>query len=194
MACRVDERPYHHGDLRAALLAAAERIIEQDGPERLSLRAIARAAGVSHAAPAHHFGDLRGLLTALASLGFQRFTASLKASAEAPTQQRLRALGRAYVAFARTHEGMFLLMFRSNLLDSDDPVLQTAKAEAFATLARASVPPTVKEPSADPLAAWCLVHGFAMLLLDGRLPSEPGPELLLERILGSTPSDSSSDR
>jgi len=181
----MDVRPYHHGTLRPTLLKAAEQMLERDGLDRLSLRAIARAAGVSHAAPAHHFGDLRGLLTALAAAGFQRFTQSLREAATAP-EKPLQALGRAYVRFARTHPGLFLLMFRSNLLDGCDDDLQAAKTEAFATLAQvaAGEPPLggAGQP-ARPLASWCLVHGFAMLLLDGRLPSQPGPEELLEAVL-----------
>jgi AcrR family transcriptional regulator len=184
----VDARPYHHGALRPALLEAAEQALERDGPERLSLRAIARAAGVSHAAPAHHFGDLRGLLTALAAAGFQRFTQSLQEAATAP-EKPLQALGRAYVRFARTHPGLFLLMFRSTMLDGDNEGLQAAKAAAFETLAQVAAaggpPLDGAGQRARPLASWCLVHGFAMLLLDGRLPSEPGPDELLEAVLNA---------
>ncbi len=172
------ERSYHHGALRPVLLEVAEQMLERDGPDLLSLRAIARAAGVSHAAPAHHFGDLRGLLTALAAMGFRRFTEQLEAAA-ATQEDRLRALGRAYVGFAREHSGLFLLMFRHGQLDRQDAALKTAAAASFAVLAKAA------GRHAHPLASWCLVHGFAMLLLDHRLPPAPAPEVLLESVLGA---------
>ena len=180
-------RPYHHGTLRPALLEAAERLLERDGLDQLSLRAISRATGVSHAAPAHHFGDLRGLLTALATQGFRRFAGLLDEAANRPGDP-LRALGRAYVRFARTQPGLFLLMFHNTVLDGADPEFQAASNEAFAALARVTAArlraPEDGAARSPALASWCLVHGFAMLLLDGRLPSEPGPEALLEEILG----------
>ncbi|MBL6454843.1 TetR/AcrR family transcriptional regulator [Belnapia sp. T6] len=177
---------YHHGALRPALLDAAETLLEEAGPDGLSLRAIARAAGVSHAAPAHHFGDLRGLLTALATEGFTRFGAALEAAA-AGSADPLRDLGRAYVRFARVHPGLFQLMFRSPLLQGEDAALRAAMAGSFGTLARiaAAAPPGPAGRAAHPIGSWCLVHGFAMLLLDGRLPAEPGPDALLEAVLGS---------
>src|ERR1700729_145260 len=97
-------RPYHHGDLKAALLAEAETILERDGVQALTLRAAARAVGVSHAAPANHFGDLTGLLSELAAVGFGRFTAALvaaKAAAGDNPRAMRTAMGRAYVGFAR---------------------------------------------------------------------------------------------
>ncbi|HQT67021.1 MAG: hypothetical protein B7Z78_09965 [Rhodospirillales bacterium 20-60-12] len=179
-------RPYHHGALRAALLEAAEQILERDGLDQLSLRAISRAVGVSHAAPAHHFGDLRGLLTVLATLGFRRFAISLEAAATSAGDP-LRALGRAYVQFARTQPGLFLLMFHHKVLAGDDADFQQATAEAFATLSRvAAVSPLGTDTAVrgrGALASWCLVHGFCMLMLDGRLPSQPGLDLLLEELL-----------
>ena len=77
------ETPYHHGDLHDALLAAAERVLERDGLAGLTLRAVAREAGVSHAAPTHHFGDLSGLLSELAAIGFRRFNEAMVAAARA---------------------------------------------------------------------------------------------------------------
>ncbi len=181
-------RPYHHGALRPALLDAAELILERDGLDQLSLRAIARAAEVSHAAPAHHFGDLRGLLTALAAIGFRRFASSLEEAATSP-KDPLRALGRSYVRFARAHPALFLLMFHHHVLNGGDADFQAATAEAFATLARVtstgSPEPEGTDARARALNSWCLVHGFSMLLLDGRLPSQPGPDELLEDILAA---------
>src|ERR1700679_1446541 len=79
----VGQRPYHHGDLKTALLQEAELILERDGIQALTLRAAARAAGVSHAAPANHFGDLTGLLSELAAVGYNRFSMALTAAGEA---------------------------------------------------------------------------------------------------------------
>jgi AcrR family transcriptional regulator len=179
-------RPYHHGTLRVALLEAAELILERDGLDQLSLRAISRAVGVSHAAPTHHFGDLRGLLTALAVIGFRRFALSLEEAAAAP-KDPLRELGRSYVRFARTQPGLFLLMFHNKVLNGDDADFKLATAEAFAALSRvtaASLPGADgSTPCRGALASWCLVHGFSMLLLDGRLPPQPGTDALLEEVL-----------
>ncbi|MCU0912422.1 MAG: TetR/AcrR family transcriptional regulator, partial [Rhodobacteraceae bacterium] len=97
------QRPYHHGDLRAALLAAAEAELEARGIEAFSLRSVAKRAGVSHAAPAHHFGDAGGLLTALAAQGFRRFVANQAAHedrAGADPAARLVESGLGYIAFA----------------------------------------------------------------------------------------------
>src|SRR5579871_2917423 len=96
---------YHHGALHEALLVAAESVLERDGLPGLTLRAAAREAGVSHAAPTHHFGDLTGLLSELAAVGFRRFHAALTEAANKVTAPagRLDAMGSAYVAFARRH-------------------------------------------------------------------------------------------
>src|SRR5215467_12831626 len=153
--------PYHHGALREALLTAAERILERDGMPGLTLPAAAREAGVSHAAPAHHFGDLTGLLSELAALGFRRFREALVVAAdcETGTGERLDAMGNAYVSFARNYPGMFALMFRSERLDTTRPALSDAMDSAGSALAQA----------AGIVRAWAVVHGLAVLLLDGRL-------------------------
>src|SRR5215831_15486251 len=123
--------PYHHGSLREAMLRAA------DGIGGLTLRAAAREAGVSHAAPKNHFGDVMGLLSDLAAVGFVRFRATMEAhvrkSDTAPA--RLEAIGRGYVSFARTHPDLFLLMFRSERLDFTRPALQSAADAALDMLA-----------------------------------------------------------
>jgi len=169
--------PYHHGSLREAMLEAAARILERDGITGLTLRAAAREAGVSHAAPKNHFGDVRGLLSELAAVGFARFSAALVANTrdgETP-KARLAAIGHGYVTFAQGNPGLFLLMFRSERLDFSRPTLRTAAEAAFRMLAGAA---GAQQPREAPLtlsqaahiaAAWSLVHGFAMLMLDGRL-------------------------
>jgi AcrR family transcriptional regulator len=168
-------RPYHHGDLKTALLTEAERILEQDGIQALTLRAAARGAGVSHAAPTNHFGDLTGLLSELAAVGFNRFSAALvaaRATGEDPPS-RAAAMGKAYVTFACMYPGLFVLMFRSERLDSARPALRAAIDAATQALHSAGAgtgePVAPLRTAAQAAARWALVHGFAMLLLDGRL-------------------------
>lgn len=174
--------PYHHGDLRAGLLAAAERILVRDGIQGLTLRAAAREAGVSHAAPKNHFGDLTGLLSDLAAVGFERFNqamAAAQASAASPSDHTM-ALGRGYVRFARENSGLFLLMFRGERLDFMRPALATASTAALNRLASAAGGPEQPQRgsssgelalprAAAVVASWAYVHGLAMLLIDGRL-------------------------
>jgi AcrR family transcriptional regulator len=161
------------------MLRAAEGILDREGIAGLTLRAAAREAGVSHAAPKNHFGDVRGLLSELAAVGFERFAATLTADVRDsdPPKARLAATGRGYVTFARQYPGLFQLMFRSERLDFGRPALRAASAAAFDVLANAAGAPR-RTPGATPLtlpqaaritAAWSLVHGFAMLMLDGRL-------------------------
>jgi AcrR family transcriptional regulator len=192
-------RRYHHGDLKAALLAEAETILERDGIQALTLRAAARAAGVSHAAPTNHFGDLTGLLSELAAVGFRRFSAMLAAayaSGDDPASGG-RAMGRAYVTFARACPNMFVLMFRSERLDTTRPALRDAMDAAAEALHSASVTPgsapSPRRAAAQAAARWSLVHGFAMLLLDGRLgkmiaslPDGEDADALLDAVLTAT--------
>jgi AcrR family transcriptional regulator len=166
--------------LRDALLEAAERVLERDGLPGLTLRAVAREAGVSHAAPTHHFGDLTGLLSELAAIGFRRFGATM-AAAPAPA--------RAYVAYAKAHPGMYDLMFRAKRLDYSRPALNEAANASFAGLTRAVAAARQEQISEQELTldqgaaiarVWSLVHGFTMLLLDGRLTD------ILERLPAGT--------
>src|SRR3954449_12887113 len=109
------DTPYHHGDLREALLQAAERVLERDGLAGLTLRAVAREAGVSHAAPTHHFGDLTGLVSELAAIGFRQFNATMQASRASGTTllEKGMAIAKAYVAYAQANPGMYGIMFRT---------------------------------------------------------------------------------
>jgi len=175
-----EDTPYHHGALRDALLEAAERVLERDGLSGLTLRAVAREAGVSHAAPTHHFGDLTGLVSELAAIGFRQFNAAMVAAGATGTSPLQKALARAkaYVAYAQAHPGMYGLMFRTERLDMTRPSLCEAANASFAGLAGAigaSRQEQISETAlslaqaADIARAWSLVHGFTMLLLDGRL-------------------------
>lgn len=173
-------KPYHHGDLRAALLAAAEEIVNRDGVAGLTLRGVAREVGASHAAPKNHFDDLAGLLSELAAVGFDRFADRMQTAAAAHEKphDRLNATGRAYVEFALAEPGLFQLMFRGERLDKTRPALRDAMERAFGTLTGAVAATHAGGPDAARAAratrthaarAWSMVHGFAVLLLDGRL-------------------------
>jgi len=166
---------YHHGDLRRALLDAAAGAIAEDGPTALSLRDLARRAGVSHAAPTHHFGDKKGLLTALAAEGFDQLAAALWES-RAATGSFLE-LGVTYVRFATTHRAHFEVMWRPDLYYGDDPVLAAARERSGSALSSgvAELPdgPAGADVQEAGLAAWSLAHGFATLWLSGALPDMP---------------------
>ncbi|MBI3700005.1 MAG: WHG domain-containing protein [Afipia sp.] len=180
-AAATSERAYHHGDLHEALLLAAKRVAEREGLAGLTLRAVAREAGVSHAAPAHHFGDVTGLLSELAAIGFKRFREAMSAAAEQAKSAGIsegEARAKAYVGFARDNPCMFQLMFRAEKLDYDRPMLHEASVQAFENLARAVGAKRHEQVSPDRLTLaqaadiarlWSMVHGFALLYLDGRL-------------------------
>jgi AcrR family transcriptional regulator len=196
--------PYHHGALHDALLEAAERVLERDGLSGLTLRAVAREAGVSHAAPTHHFGDLTGLVSELAAIGYRQFNEAMIAAGAsgAPPLEQGMARAHAYLGFARAHPGMYGLMFRTERLDMTRPSLHEAANAAFAGLAGAvgaSRHEHIAEeaPSLDQAAAivraWSLLHGFTTLLLDGRLsdilrriPAGHDAETLLDAMLKVT--------
>jgi AcrR family transcriptional regulator len=172
-----EDSPYHHGALRDALLKAAETVLERDGLQGLTLRAVARQAGVSHAAPTHHFGDLTGLISELAAIGFRQFNAAM-AAASGTVGSPGNAKARAYVAYAQAHPGMYGLMFRIERLDMTRPALRDAANAAFAGLAGSIGASRHEHISEEALSleqgaaiarAWSLVHGFTMLLLDHRL-------------------------
>ncbi|MGH8445042.1 MAG: TetR/AcrR family transcriptional regulator, partial [Solimonas sp.] len=174
---------YHHGDLRAALIAASDELLAEHGLAGFSLREAARRAGVSAAAPAHHFGDAAGLLSEVAALGFRELSAQLDIGGGGATPlQRLRLQGVAYVRFALRHPGRFQLMFRRELLSPDHAGLQEAGARALEQLTatvraiRGLAPdaPLAADDRAVLLGAWATVHGFAHLALDGKLADLSG--------------------
>jgi AcrR family transcriptional regulator len=185
-AQRPRER-YHHGDLREALLLAAEQLLDEKGLPGLTLRACARRAGVSHAAPKHHFADLSELLSEVAARSFDRLTLALQVAhtqAGDDPDARFIAVARTYVYFARNNPAHFRLMFRSDVLTQRHPALAIASARTFAemtgsvTLQRGEpdVAPEqllvrVREESVmqDVLLGWSAVHGYAQLLLEGQL-------------------------
>jgi AcrR family transcriptional regulator len=176
---------YHHGDLRETILRTAVEAIAEHGPAALSLRDLARRAGVSHAAPAHHFRDKAGLLTAVAVEGFESLSAALSAAADHAGS--FLDVGVAYVQFALEHRAHFEVMYRPDLYHADAPDLVAARARAGEALhggiAALPTPPPDGDPQAAALAAWSLVHGFATLWLSGALPHpDPDPLQLARRV------------
>lgn len=194
MATGESARGYHHGALREALIDAAESILEERGVEGFSLREAARRAGVSPAAPGHHFGDARGLLTAVATRAFRDFGDALEAGDVGATRmERLRGIGMAYVRFALANRARFQLMWRKSMLDREDTAFCEAGDRAFDILDRiargdgAGEGPdlTVMAPS---IAGWSIVHGFVELALSGAFGTGPeeleaATERLLPRVL-----------
>lgn len=169
----TDSRPYHHGDLRDALLAAAESVLAESGATGFSLRATARRAGVSHAAPAHHFGDVNGLLAALCERGFRRLTTTMIAhrDMDTPPTERLLRIGAGYVAFAQEHPALFELMFGGRMTGIEG---SAAGEAAFGVLLEAlgAVRGHPIESADDWRAVagtWSAVHGLAHLAIAGRM-------------------------
>jgi AcrR family transcriptional regulator len=170
-------RPYHHGNLRAALVDPALELVEREGAEALTLRAVARAAGVSPAAPYRHFTDKRALLAAVAEEGFRLLASALRGARDdgADARARFRARGLAYVGFATRHPSHFRVMFGRELADrSGYRGLQDAAQAAFDALvegvtdAQRAGAMREGDPRELGLTAWATMHGLAMLFLDGR--------------------------
>ncbi|VCU71257.1 transcriptional regulator BetI [Pigmentiphaga humi] len=169
---------YHHGHLRQALLAAAQSVLDERGLEGFTLRECARRAGVSHAAPAHHFGDAAGLLTAFAALGLRQLEARMRRRAAAPAspEAQWRAGALAYIEFAMAHRAHFQLMFRGDRLLPGDVELALARqdvagrwsAALSAVLAARRIELDAEAFAARLQLAWSSVHGFAVLLLEGQ--------------------------
>ncbi|MDX3233366.1 TetR/AcrR family transcriptional regulator [Streptomyces sp. ME19-01-6] len=171
----VNRQGYHHGDLRRALLTAAVEAIEESGAAAVSLRDLARRAGVSHAAPAHHFGDKAGLLTAVAVEGFELFADALNTTWEQTGD--FAEVGVAYVRFGLAHRGHFEVMFQPNLCHADAADLVAARARAAESLHGGAAVLADRAADGDlqtaAWAGWSLVHGFTMLQLGGALPLPP---------------------
>ncbi|MFB7506228.1 TetR/AcrR family transcriptional regulator [Streptomyces broussonetiae] len=173
---------YHHGDLRAACLRAAIELLEEGGGSGLSLRAVARRAGVSPTAPYRHYADRDALVSAVAAEGYRELAAALAAVHPSPsTPDDLAAVAVAYVGFALDHPAMFRAMFVEPCdPDSDERVAAAAVVSGYVdALVRSAFPGA--EPTALSTAVWALVHGLAFLHLDGKLDSSV-PEAVAERV------------
>lgn len=199
---------HYQGDLRREMIAAAAAALAEVGAEHLSLRDVARRVGVSHAAPAHHFGDKAGMLTAVAVQGFELFAGYLSAAVDGIDSplDALHANGRAYLEFSDLYPGHFEIMFRPPLINTGDPEYQSAGDKAFQLLGDlvAACQRQGWQPDADTTAltvsTWALFHGLALLRrqgsLTGRLP-EASPEGAIEAaraLTGLMPASSSSSR
>ncbi len=173
----VGDLPYHHGDLRAALVKAAAAEIERGGYEALSMRELAASLDVSRAAPYRHFADRKALLAALATEGFDGLTTIYRkviAAVKNP-QARLAAAGRAYLAFAAERLQLFRLMFASDLFGGGpaDPALIKAAGDCY-TVFEGLVAATLDEPDesaikAATIAMMSATYGFALLRMGDRL-------------------------
>jgi len=174
---------YHHGDLRSALLLSAADIMEKQGLKALTLRHVARRAGVSHNAPYRHFKDRNALLAALAEKGFRDLGNALEG------KPGIR-MGEAYVRFGLAQPARFRLMFGGSLRLSDHPALREASGLAYEALLRAvRARQDLPNPEIAAAAAWSLVHGLGNLLLDGHFESTTRGGAEIERftkqVLGS---------
>lgn len=192
---RPKREAYHHGDLHAALVRAALQVVVRHGPDRVSLRALARQVGVSPRAPYRHFPTKEALLAAVATEAFQRYEERLDAAvalAGPDPLERFNARGRAYVAFAVEHPALFRAMNPPHgTVDEHAPELIAARTRLHEAMlhdiVEAQRARTVRpgEPMCIALTAWALVHGLALLLVEGQLARYPGriePEDLVRAV------------
>ncbi|MFF5773283.1 TetR/AcrR family transcriptional regulator [Streptomyces californicus] len=173
---------YHHGDLRAACLRAARELLEEDGSAALSLRAVARRAGVSATAPYRHYSDREALVSAVAAEGYRELAEHLARAHPAPsTPDELAAVAVAYVRFALEHPALFRAMFA----EPCDPTSEerVAATEAISAYVRTIVGAAFPGVDAEALSTtvWALVHGLAFLHLDGKLDSS-SPETVAAQV------------
>lgn len=186
----AEKTSYHHGDLKNALLDAADKLLQEKGLQGFTLRACARRAGVSHTAPQHHFGDVKGLLTAVAERGFARLVANLRSELQAAggdLDEEMFATAKAYADFAASYPEHFRIMFRSDLvnIDADSPpasvtatfteltnVILRQRGEAEVEVVGGGVEPPQRVIN-DIIIGWSHVHGYAHLRLEEQLRMVP---------------------
>ncbi len=167
-------RSYHHGNLKEALLAAATALLDSGGPDAVTVRAVARSAGVAHSAPVNHFPDRAALLTTLANAIFADLVAAIDQAFEAQAKplDKLRAFGPAITAFALAHPNRYRLLWRR---DSLDPALQridegvAAMCERLKALLLSRGASNDRDIDSEVIATWALTHGYVSLRLDGNL-------------------------
>jgi len=172
---KAQARPYHHGNLRAGLLEAAEAVLAKRGAQALTLRDVARAAGVSHGAPYHHFASLNELLAVVAQHGFVILGDAMAEAVAVPdTRERLLRVAQAYVDCARAHPERFRLMFGPLLARKDEhPALKDAAQRAFGFVLAAAQAHDKKHGASLALAGWSLAHGLSHLMIDGAFEGLP---------------------
>jgi AcrR family transcriptional regulator len=173
---------YHHGDLRAACVGAALELLEEGGARALSLRAVARRAGVSPAAPYRHYADREALVSAVAAVGYRELAERLVAAHPAPaTPEQLASVAVAYVQFALEQPALFRMMFGEPCdRDNDERVAATAVVSLYLREIVARCFPQADAEALAP-AIWALVHGLAFLHLDGRLDAST-PSAVADRV------------
>jgi AcrR family transcriptional regulator len=174
--------------VREALLNAALAYIERDGPAGISLREVARSAGVSHNAPYRHFPTREALLAEAARMGFEELKSHLHAASALDCGDRLVALGTAYFKFAQKHPGLFRLMFAGGLDQAAYPGLSIAAAETFRLLTEATGVEGAEAREAA-LGAWSLAHGLSHLAVEGQLGNDLSNEIrdgtILRRVVSA---------
>lgn len=172
----IEKKPYHHGDLRQSLISEGLRMLGEREADSLSLREIARSVGVSATSVYRHFPDKEALMTALALEGLAQLGAAQRAASEAVGggTAGFKETGRAYVRFALANPALFRLIFASPAL-SQGKVQGDINSEAHSLLqanAAAAAARGGGEQAVHAVQAWALVHGLAMLLLDGQVPAD----------------------
>ncbi|HEY3945535.1 MAG TPA: TetR/AcrR family transcriptional regulator [Solirubrobacteraceae bacterium] len=173
---------YHHGDLRSALVRAALELLEESGASALSLRAVARRAGVSAAAPYRHYADREALVSAVAAVGYRELAERLATAHPSPsTPEQLAGVAIAYVQFALERPALFRIMFGEPCdRENDERVAATAAVSLYVRgIVERSFPQANTEALAT--AIWSLVHGLAFLHLDGKLDAA-NPTVVAERV------------
>ncbi len=168
----ASEKPsHHHGNLRSALINAGVQLLSEGGLEALTLRKAASVAGVSHAAPAHHFASLTNLRSAIAAAGFDIFDASMKREIKKVSSSNpsavIRAACRGYIIFAIDNPALFSLMFGGTELIREEPPLGASSSLAYETLTQICLPYSRDAKSLENMRmlVWSLVHGFTSLML-----------------------------
>jgi AcrR family transcriptional regulator len=179
-------KPYHHGNLREALLEASIELIGEVGPTAFTLREVARRAGVSHNAPYRHFQDKNALLAAVAAQGFDELTEAMTQAAgqRLDSRERLKQAGLAYIAFALRRPEHFTVMFDAPSSPKKHPEAAPASKRAFSVLldlvqaCQDKKQPSSQNPLPFALLAWTMVHGVAKLAITGRLPHRSRAKIL----------------
>lgn len=162
---------YHHGSLKDTLISQALALLDEAGPDAVTIRAVARRAQVSHAAPANHFPDRTALLTALATHLFQMFAGDVKrALATASSSDRARTYMEALLNFGLSHPNRYLLMWRRDLVDWEDEALNNCMDSLYLAFVNevAILPKQIgRDPHTLAISLWSMVHGYIALRLNG---------------------------
>ena len=176
----LPEKKYHHGNLKEALVETGLQILEESGPAGLSLRTCAARIGISHTAPKNHFGSMNGLLSAIAARGYDQLAQWMRRglAAGSSRQDKRKAAFEGYVGFAVAHPHLFELMFSRSRTNVGDPALKASASACFDILREVSLNLDWDKADASDaelraqIMSWSVVHGFAQLLLAGRLTKD----------------------